>query len=183
MKEKIRPVYQELQGYLSQTPIPQAPYESIGDESIWNQLNQSIDELNEVTGKDYSKFKVYASKGMTGESINIAAYRSKLGGLIDRLHAEYFVDEPKPFSSTPTTIISQGQFQEQSTQVFMLLEVQEKILKRLSDENTTLEEKNFLKKLKENLGSVRSVVELIGLILSTARAMNINLDSLINLLK
>ena len=43
--------------------------------------------------------------------VRVLDYRQKLGGLIARLHAEYFYDEPAPFAGMPSTIIQQTQSQ------------------------------------------------------------------------
>ena len=185
MKNKIRPIYQELQGYLSQTPVPDKPYITTEDESLWSQMNLAIDELNEITGKNYDRFKI-TPKGtaMSGTAyIELTAIRSKLGGLIDRLNGEYFSDEDRPFGRTPTTIITQSQAQEQSTQVVVLLEVQEKILERLKDNQIAPEEKRFLQKLKDNLSGVRDFIELIRLILITAQDTGLDLENLTRVFK
>ena len=183
MKDKIRPIYQELQGYLSQTPLPEMGYEGVTEASLWDQINQSIDELNEISSKNYDKFSISPKRSRTGDFIVLVAYRTKLGGLIDRLHAEYFSDEPRPFSGAPTTIITQEQTQEQSTQVVMLLEIQGKIYERLYNGQIGPKEKNFLEKLKESLTSIKSSVELINLILITAQKMGIDLENLIEIFK
>ena len=58
MKDKIRPIYSELQGYLSQAPEATSGRERIYDDtSLVNQLNSSIQELEQLTGKDYSRYK------------------------------------------------------------------------------------------------------------------------------
>jgi uncharacterized membrane protein len=184
MKDKIRPIYQELQGYLSQSPVSKTGAKTIYDDSLWNQVNQTIDELNQVSGKNYNKFRIEPKKGMYDEDyVNSTTYGSKLGGLIDRLHAEYFYDEPNPFVAGPSTVISQAQTQEQSTQVVMLLEVQEKIFERLYDSQTGPKEKKFLEMLKDNLAGVKSAIELINLILATAQATGLDLGSLAGIFK
>ena len=67
-KEKIRPIYSELQGYLSQTPLPDKS-DIIHDASVWKQYNESIDELNEVTTKDYSRFRIEPEREVNATAI------------------------------------------------------------------------------------------------------------------
>jgi len=117
MKEKVRPIYSELQGYLSQAPKKNKGL--IFESSMWEQHNQTIDELNNITGKNYDRYKVEVKSIDWNRTmrrvIYSQSYRTKLSGLILRLHGEYFSDEPPPFSGMPSTIISQQQVQSQST--------------------------------------------------------------------
>jgi hypothetical protein len=158
-KEEIRPIYQEFQGYLSQAPLPKKANEMLTDEaeSLWKNVNYAIDELNEVSGKDFSRFKISDDNGI----VHLVLYRSKLGAIIDRLHGEYFSDEFKPFSAVPSTVVSQSQIQQQSMHVELLLEFQEKILEKIHDNETSLEEKKFFEKVKDGLKNVNNVMSLI----------------------
>ena len=58
IKNKIRPLYSELQGYLSQAPTTSTPHDSFGDKSLWLQYNEAVDLLSSESGKDYSRFKI-----------------------------------------------------------------------------------------------------------------------------
>ena len=113
MKEQVRPIYSELQGYLSQAPARDKGL--IFEASIWEQHNQTIDELNTVTGKNYDRYKVEVRSIDWNRTmrrvIDSQSYRIKLGGLVSRLHGEYFSDEPPPFSGMPSTVITQHQIQ------------------------------------------------------------------------
>lgn len=179
MEEKIKPIYQELQGYLQQTPLPKVASDCLYESSYWDQINNVIDELNQVSGKDYSKFKIIPEDRYASASyVRVAFFRQKLGGLIDRLHAEYFSDEDRPFSGKPSTIVTQNQSQEQNVSITMVLQIQEKILEKLNDPNTTSEEKSFLERVKEGLGGVKSVFDLLNLIFSMANSMGISVERL-----
>lgn len=179
MKNKIRPVYSELQGHLSQTPLTannDVFYESDG--AICEQLNGCIKELNEVTGLNYDRYKIIPIGEEYGyRQIGVSTYRSTVGSLISRLHAEYFSDEPPPFSGSPSTIIQQTQNQQQSMTVSLLLEIQSKIDDRLHTAQDE-EEKTFLSKVKEYLPTVKNGVELIKLIADLANQTGISLDKL-----
>lgn len=177
LKDKVRPIYSELQGYLSQAPIIKESYDTTDDKSLWQQFNNTIDELNSITGKDYSKFRITPLREQS-EYIRISEYRTKVSGLISRLHAEYFTGELAPFSGSPATIITQNQTQQQSMHLVMLLEVQSKIDEKLNKNEVEGEEKNFLQTLKSALSTVKDTTQLVQLILSTAKSFGITLDQL-----
>jgi len=177
MKEKIRPTYNELQGYLSQ-----APNKDVWDDggvAMQNQLNITVDQLSEMTGDDYSRFKVRVSGERTVLDIN--SYRTNLGGLISRIHGLYFSDEAPPFSGGPSTVITQNQHQSQSMNVQVLLEVQSKIDLQLPNHKEGTPERNFLERVKAGLGSVKSVTELISLILKTGKEVGLSVDKILSL--
>ncbi len=60
--ERIRPLYAELQGCLSQAPKQAA----MDDAALWNHFNELIDELNNVSGEDYSRFKLTPQRSGSG---------------------------------------------------------------------------------------------------------------------
>ena len=188
--EKIRPIYFELQGYLSQVPEVKGLNDPLYDSSIWMQYNQAVDQLNEVSGVDYSRFKVEprtskARRSSEGrlispeyEFVNIVSYRQKISGLISRIHAEFFPKEAPPFGSTPSTIISQTQQQSQSVHIQMLLEVQSKIDQELPKFDEGTKERTFLQKVKGSLSSVKDATSLIALLLNIAKECGLSLEDL-----
>ncbi len=131
-KEEIRPLYSELQGYLSQAPKAEKYYE-IHDSNLWQQVNNAIDELSDVSGEDNRRFKMVPEiyPESRDEHLHHDTYRGNLGGLISRLHGKYFSDEQPPFSGMPSTVIHQTQEQSQSLQVEMLLEINTQICEKL----------------------------------------------------
>ncbi len=98
MKNEIRPIYFELQGYLSQAPEREVGV--IYEEQVWQQHNLAIDELEKITSKDYSRYRLTTEapnvNGVTRKRITVQGYRTILGGLISRLHGEYFHEDPSP---------------------------------------------------------------------------------------
>lgn len=168
-KKKIRPLYSALQGNLSQTPTVEVKSYLFEDEAgEWEQVNATIDQLNTITGKSYDRYKLAPVGGR--ENLSMFLYRTRLGELISHLHAEYFSDEPAPFSGMPSTVqtynLSQQQSQQQ-TMMVTLLELQSKIDQKLS-KTTDEKEKSFLEKLKNQLPTVISVAQLIQIILNLA---------------
>jgi hypothetical protein len=184
-KVQIRPIYQELQDYLSQIPLPKYSYENLESHEIWERVNSAIDELQRITGNDFSKFKITAQIQYEGEQIikvNIVVLRTAIHGLIGRLHGEYFPEEPRPFGGSPSTVISQTQSQEQTTNVNLILAFQEQLIQRLNDEKLTRPERSFLENVKEGLATVKSYAQLLQLVLSTAKALNLDLNMVKNAL-
>jgi len=183
-KEKIRPIYSELQGYLSQAPTSERPGDWVYYGQIFEQYNNVIDKLNSISDKDYNRFKVQPETFEDGRRyVRILDYRSKLSGLISKLHGEYFYDEPSPFSGMPTTIISQTQQQTQSFQIQMLLEIQSKIDEKIPKFKEGSKERKFLERIKSSLSSVRDISQLIGLLLKTGKEIGLTLGQLFNIFK
>ena len=179
MKEKIRPLYSELQGYLSQAPTARSPGDYSNDESLWLQYNQSVDLLSAISEQDYSRFRIAPVRDKYEDFVRINTYRKKLGGLISSLHGEYFADEPSPLSGSPSTIISQTQQQSQSIQ--MLLDIQSKIDENLSKYTDGSPERGFLEKFKSSLGSVSSVTDLFKLCFKLAKDFGISIATLLKI--
>lgn len=179
-KEKIRPIYSELQGYLSQAPLAEKSgylYRSL----LGDQFNTTIDELNNLTGKNYDKFKVNVVRDESGTHVRTSEYRSQLNGLIMRLYAEYFKDEASPFGGSPNMIVSQTQLQSQSAQIQMVLDFQSLIDKKLYSAKLEEKEKTFLEKIKSALPSIKSAVELIKLIISVAKSLGMDINQVANI--
>ncbi|MGA2173042.1 MAG: hypothetical protein ABSG82_08575 [Sedimentisphaerales bacterium] len=178
-KEAVRPIYSELQGYLAQAPkISNSEKSTISNEDFWEQYNRTIQELNGVTGKNYSRYELMPLRGQLGLFIYNVTYCQKLGGLIAKLYGEYFSDEVAPFAEMPSTIITQSQNQNQSLQVQLLLEVNDLINKKLSSAKDGSNEKTFLEKIKASLSSVKDVSQLVSLLIITAHELNITIEQL-----
>ncbi len=186
MKDKIRPIYSELQGYLSQAPEATSGLEKIYDDtSLVDQFNFSIQELEQISQKDYSRYKERIQTTPWNSSsrryFDLLSYRSKLGGLISRLYGEYFSDESAPFSGMPSTVINQHQSQNQTTYVQILLDFQSKIDEKMKEHENDSKEKTFLEKIKSSLSRVGNVIELFTLILRTGKDVGLTLDDIFKL--
>ena len=179
-KDTIRPLYSELQGYLSNVPDASKTGGYYYDIEIIGQVNSAIDELNKITGNNYDRFKISIKRSSNSDSqwIIIGTYQTKVAGLISRLHGEYFYDEQAPFSGMPSTIINQTQQQNQSVTVQMLLEVQSKIDQNLSKFEEGTKQKKFLQKVKESLSSIKDAVGLISLLTNIAKEFGLSIDDL-----
>jgi len=183
-KEKIRPIYSELQGYLSQAPKKGVLYAEPEAQGLWVQVNQAIDELNQVSKKNYDRFRIPPNiiPENRMESVEVDIYRQRLGGLILRLHSEYFFDEPTPFSGMPSTVITQTQQQSQS-QTQMLIDFTSKIDEEINKLEPGDTKRSFLEKVKGALGSVRDYAGLIALYVTTAKEFGLTLEEITELFK
>ena len=178
MKDKVRPLYAELQGYLTEAPVVKGNMDGIDTVSVWESYHQAIAELIKITGKEeYNRFMVTPLSSQTmGAFIRVLDYRQKLGGLIARLHAEYFYDEPAPFAGMPSTIIQQTQ--SQSVDIQMLLTIQSKIDEQLSKFPDGSPEKSFLQRLKTSLTGIKDVTQLIAQLISAAKSTGLTIEEI-----
>lgn len=192
MQEKIKPIYQQLMGILSQTPNFDNPHSTISTSEIWEHYNAIVDSLSAVSGKDYGQFKIEPkwqewNRGSGHNVVNGTFFRQKLNGLINHLHGEYFTNERAPFSGEPQNVFEQNQVVTQNTNIEVLmmtvLEVQERLIKEESKYPPDSPEGNFIKKLKDALKGVKSNIDLIITILQTAIAVGLSIEKLKNIFK
>ena len=179
IKAKVRAIYSELMGYLSQTPTPQNTTDLFANDAPWKQYNEAVTELSTLTNENFDRFKIKPEHFNGKEIVHIVTYRQTLGGLINRIHSTYFIDEPPPFSGTPQTIISQSQHQNQSIQ--LLLDFQSKIDQEIQKVAGDQKKEGFLKKCKEKISHVKDVNDLLKLLINTAKQFNLNLADLMSL--
>jgi len=182
MKNKVRPIYEELQGYLSQTPLPdKQPY--LNNARIGDNLNSTIDELNQITKRNYDKFKIHIRRETNFTGSNTGEYRMCLNGLINKLHAEFFGGEVPPFSGSPSMVVKQSQQQTQSVQIKMIMDFQTIIDQKLYGGSDLKEKENtFLQKLKDKLPAISSMAELLSAALSIAKDLGLSIDSVLTLI-
>lgn len=181
MKNKIRPLYSEFQGYLSQAPKPSQEYGFyILDEVIWNQYNNALKLLYDETGKNYERFEVLPTRTQGGNPrVEITTYRQKIGGLISNIYGEYFSDETPPFSGMPSTIINQSQ--QQTVSVQLVLDIQSKIDELLPKVEDGSNKQKFLEKFKSTLSSVSNVNDAIGKCMKFADEFGVNVKEILSL--
>jgi len=148
MKEKVRPIYEALQGCLSSAPLAKEQA-YILESPIWEHYHRYIDKLGQLTGEKFDEYKVLPFSDAEYTKISVLDYRTKLNSLIMALHGKFFNDEPPPFSGAPGVVVSQLQQQSQSMQMqvkelihALIKEVEEKI-------EDSEEKKSILKSLKD----------------------------------
>lgn len=183
MKDKVRPIYKDLQAYLSQLPLPNEENATLYDQQkeIWENFNSLIQELNTVSNKDYNNFKLNPHVGNGYAHISLVTVRTTIGRIVARLHAEYFSDEQEPFSGTPSTVISQTQTQQQSIDIRFLMDLGSKIDEKLKS-TTDEKEIGFLEKLKLSLPNLKSGIEILRATIDLAEEFGLNPSQLSDLL-
>lgn len=177
IKQKVQPIYKQLQGYLGQAPTTKDGYYDYNS-FYWTSLNQCIEELKKITGDDYSRFqvKIIPRQGGDGEKIDRNEYRMQVNALIMYLKGRYFPDETDPFGGSPLVSVNQSQ----NVQVTMLLEVTtliDKILYGENGKNLKPEEKTFLEKVKNTLPSVKTAAELLAIVVKMAKDSGLDIHT------
>ncbi|KKT66867.1 MAG: hypothetical protein UX25_C0039G0006 [Candidatus Woesebacteria bacterium GW2011_GWC2_45_9] len=181
-KSKVRPIYSEFMGMLSQAPKTNT-YMYKDQKDSWERYNQLTQKLFEITNDDeYSTLKIEPRHDDSELIVNSSEYRTKVSALISRLHGTFFYDESAPFSGMPSTVINQNQSQQQTTQIAFLLETQSAIDKKLS-ETQDEKEKGFLNSVKSNLANIKNFMEFVQLVVNTAQTFGISLDKLSQIFK
>ncbi len=189
MKEQVRLLYAELQGYLAQVPESTATDVWSRDKRMWEQFNFIVSELEKITSVDYSRFKINPDRRAEGistnphyyEAIRFSTYRAALGGLIARLHIEFFKDEEEPpFKTMPNTIINttQNQYQSQEQQQSMVVDIAMIIAEKKAEYLEGTPERNFLDQLGNAIKKTKDVTDIVKTIMSVATACGITLPVL-----
>ena len=79
MKEKLRPFYSELNGYLSQAPIVEKQSDLITDEDVWTQYNKTVNSICNISQEDLSRFLIKNIRDVgVRKSITLISYKQKL---------------------------------------------------------------------------------------------------------
>jgi hypothetical protein len=183
MRNIIRPYYSELQDCLSQAPELSDPSNRTRDNSLWIRLNDLVGTLNEITGKDYSRFEVTPRSDEAGRPyLLVITYRNKLGRLIASLHGDYFSDEAAPFSDTPNQVIHQTQAQIQSIGISFILDIVEKIDQELPRHEDGSKDKEFLQRVKDSLRGITDTTQCISNIFNISKDFNLSAGDVVTLL-
>jgi hypothetical protein len=165
MKEKIRPLYSELKGYLSAVPEKETVYDTTAT-SICDQLNGTIDQLISITGREYNRFKINPRNERWNSSyrtlLSVIDYKNKLSGLINNIQGEFFSEEQISSTGQPSTIINTHLTQSQSQSLSVALELQEKIISEIPKHEEGSKERNFLEKLKSALPTIKTVTDVLS---------------------
>jgi hypothetical protein len=171
-KEEIRPVYTELQGCLSQVPLVDK-CKVMHDAEMWEHVNGIVDELSQLSGEDYSRFRIIPKVSRQSPAhVTMCVYRTQLNRLIMRLYGKYFSDEPSPFGGAPQMVNIQAQQQGQSVYLQMIMEIINQLDLNGARFPEGTPQRTFIDKLKGHLksavSSTMSMAQLITTILTIA---------------
>ncbi len=180
---KIRPIYEELLGCLSEAPSgSDGPV--ITNSGVWEPYHATIDELNRITRNDYKKYRVNIRSGHDEggfwQQVDVCEYRSKISSLISRLHGQYFPTDTSPLSSSPGMIINQVQQQSQTIYVQIAMELAEQLGRKERDFKEGSKERGFIDRAKGYLKSattgVTSMAHLITALLKMAKECGLSIE-------
>jgi hypothetical protein len=140
---KVKSSYGDLKGLLSQIPLEAT--NSIVDEFTVSQLNTAIDNLTNVSGSDYSGYKVPESKQLEDwpGKFPTDIVRAQLGRIINRLEMEYSFGTSENSSNPGIVIINKNESE-------FSLEINYTINELISKQENE-ESRGRLKDLKEEL--------------------------------
>jgi hypothetical protein len=172
-EKKIKALYGELQGILSQTPNDRY----LSDEEIWNRYNNVVKLVTEATGEDYSRFSVKPKEMRDGSfSLSNTVFRQTCNGLIMSLHGEYFGDDIPPFSGPRPSNVNVSTTVSQSQAIYfeMILEFQSAMDKKMNDfpEGTKEREKQCWAKVKKTLPTLPTTTAKVGLVSNVIKIAN-----------
>ncbi len=163
MKDKIRPIYSELKGILSQAPDRgDILYDDKRD--LWERFNKLVENLKiQAANEDFSDYILQPRHTEYGEMLSVDTYRAKISGLISRLYGTYFADELEPFTGVPSSITNVSQNQNVSVQVYIELGMQ---IQSALDKAESPQEKSFIEGLKDKVSTVKSFID-FGLLMTS----------------
>jgi hypothetical protein len=181
-EKKIRALYGELQGILSQTPMDRY----LLDEEIWNRYNNVVKLITEATGEDYDRFMVKPQELGDGEkALSNTVFRQTCNGLIMSLHGEYFQSQTPPFSGprSSTVLVNQTVSQNQTVYLELILEFQSAIDKKMNEfpEGTKEKEKQWWEEFKKKLPTLATTSSIVGIvsnIIKTAKDCGLDIEDL-----
>ncbi len=141
---KIKSIYGDLKGLLSQIPLAETT--SLVSQFIVSQINQSVDNLTEVTNSDFSTYKIPENQRYADwpDSFPTNIVRAQLGRIISRLESEYGFGQNSQSSVNPGIVIFNKNQNEISLEINYTIN-------DLINEETEEESKNKLKELKDEL--------------------------------
>lgn len=86
-RQRIKGVYGEIAGILK--GLPQGKDNYVVYRQVGDQFNIAIDELNHVSGTDYSRYKLLQTDLFNELAYQGPVARAKIGGLVNRLEEEH----------------------------------------------------------------------------------------------
>jgi len=173
-KKEIVSIYEELRGILT----------SIGDEKSWFDDDGFTGHANHIIERvgllcpEISDIGLYLIQTKyqrdRGEIVESIPAKAKLNSLIGRLKGLYDID---------ARAVNSGHIfiQNQQMNIELLLDVRGQIEKNLENYKPEQPERQFLEKLKEKLSTARSAMDVIRLIISTAKEFGISLVALMKI--
>ncbi len=151
--QRIKSIYGEVKGILREMPS-EAPGRALRW-PIAEHYNFAVDDLSQVAGTNYDRFKIEHDSKMNEHYTNISMARTKAGALISRLEQEYgFDDIPKEKTAPIVVTVQQNQ-----TLNVNVTPIQQLMESTMDDELRTL-----LEELRDSLETQQNVAKTKGIL-------------------
>lgn len=177
--KQVAGIYEELKGVVL----------SIKDNGSWFDDDGYTQHVNGIIARvsiicpEIEDIKSYEIKAEylpnRGQIVNVIPTKTKLNALIGRLKGTYDLDVP--LNTNGHTFI-QNQSQEQSQQINLVLEWQEKIIKEISKYESGSKERAFLEKLKSSLPDIKIITDILSNTLKIGSEVGLDPDTIRKLL-
>ena len=153
------------------------------------QYKDTLGELKEITGDNYDGFMphTWVTKGSGRHLVcHTRDLHAQISSLLGELRPKYAPGQVPHFVKDNASIaLSISQYVNQEVNVIQNLIVQVALKLEALEDSYPVDspERNFITKLKDGLSSVKDIATLVGLIITTAQAVGIDLDKLHIILK
>lgn len=174
--KEIKGVYEELKGVISSIENKDSWFDDNGFSAHANQIISRVTSLcPEITNVDSYKIQPGHIPNR-GNIIEPIPTKAKLKSLIGRLNGLYELEVSAV--NTGHTFI---QTQQQQMNIELLLDIRGQIEKHLQDYSKDQPERKFLEEIKSKLSTVKSAIDVLRLILATAKEYGVSLVVLLKI--
>jgi len=174
--KEVKGAYEELKGVLSSIENKDSWFDDNGFADHANRVITRVGSLcSEIT--DIESYKIRPEYiQQRGNIIEPIPTKAKLKSLIGRIKGIYELEESS--ANTGHTFI---QTQQQQMNIELLLDVRGQIDKHLQDYSKDQPERKFLEEVKSKLSTVKSAIDVLRLIISTAKEYGVSLATLLKI--
>jgi hypothetical protein len=178
IKDKVRPLYGELLGYLNKAP--EISKRTIVTSEVYTAGQNLIEEIGQVTGISVDRFRLMPAGKAYINSMDAFndRYQQALAGLISRLHAQFFSDEIYPLDAQPGMVIYQTQNQTQTSIQQVMADFSRQLDEKIKEHQDDPEKKGFLEKVKTFAGTAGSIADLLSKVHGLAIQYGLSLNDL-----
>lgn len=173
-KKEIAGVYEELRGVLAAIKNDTSWFDDDGFSRHANLIIARVaslcPEINDIVS--YNIQTEYSAQ--RGPIVKSIPAKAKLNSLIGRLKGQY--DLEAAVTNTGHTFI-----QNQQMNIELMLDVRGQIEKHLQDYNDEQPEKKFLEQVKAKVSTAKSAMDVLRLIISTAKELGVSLAFLMKI--
>lgn len=172
---EISSVYEELKGVLDSISEEKSWFDDEGFSSHANNVIKRVGELcPEITDINNYLVTPRYSQGRGGQLVQVIPTIAKIKSLIGRLNGYYSLD--KKSQNMGHTFI-----QNQQTNIDLIVDLRLKIENHIKDYSPEEPERKFLEELKESVSTAKTAMDLLRLVIETAKRYRITLATLLKI--